>query len=96
MTLPGRPATGWGELATALHCNISHLTSLIFLLPPQAALGLLPGQPAVPDPNGGEATTAAKALSGAVLNVNFPIGQGQMVQGFYLTHQSLGGWQGSP
>mmetsp|Transcript_19172 Transcript_19172/g.33007 ORF Transcript_19172/g.33007 Transcript_19172/m.33007 type:complete len:320 (-) Transcript_19172:226-1185(-) len=47
----------------------------------KAALGLLPGQQADAPP--------CLALVGAVLNVNFPISQGQMMQGLYQTHQSM-------
>ncbi|KAG2501277.1 hypothetical protein HYH03_001080 [Edaphochlamys debaryana] len=48
----------------------------------RAALGLLPGQ----DPS---ARVPAASLKGVVVNVNFPIGQGQMVQGLYLARQSV-------
>ncbi|KXZ46519.1 hypothetical protein GPECTOR_43g956 [Gonium pectorale] len=48
----------------------------------RAALGLLPGQdPSKPAP--------AASLRGVVLNVNFPISQGQMLQGMYLARQSV-------
>ncbi|PNW77438.1 hypothetical protein CHLRE_10g436500v5 [Chlamydomonas reinhardtii] len=48
----------------------------------KAALGVLPGQEA-----GGRAPAAS--LKGVVINVNFPIAQGQMLQGLFLARQSL-------
>eukprot|EP00200_Dunaliella_tertiolecta_P003896 CAMPEP_0202345926 /NCGR_PEP_ID=MMETSP1126-20121109/4944_1 /ASSEMBLY_ACC=CAM_ASM_000457 /TAXON_ID=3047 /ORGANISM="Dunaliella tertiolecta, Strain CCMP1320" /LENGTH=316 /DNA_ID=CAMNT_0048937277 /DNA_START=135 /DNA_END=1085 /DNA_ORIENTATION=- len=48
----------------------------------KATLGMLPPHPSPPP------ASALKAQD-VLLNVNFPIGQGQMVQGLYLTHQSL-------
>lgn len=46
----------------------------------KAALGVLPGQEA-----GGRAPAAS--LKGVVINVNFPIAQGQMLQGLFLARQ---------
>ncbi|GIL45866.1 hypothetical protein Vafri_3000 [Volvox africanus] len=47
----------------------------------RAMLGLLPGQ----DPS----RRPAGLLRGVVVNVNFPIGQGQLLQGLYLSRQSV-------
>ncbi|GLI63968.1 hypothetical protein VaNZ11_007136 [Volvox africanus] len=47
----------------------------------RAMLGLLPGQDANRRPAG--------SLRGVVVNVNFPIGQGQLLQGLYLARQSV-------
>lgn len=47
----------------------------------RATLGLGAGQSAAKPP--------ASALKGVVVNVNFPIGQGQMIQGVHLTRQSV-------
>ncbi|GLC41193.1 hypothetical protein PLESTB_001528300 [Pleodorina starrii] len=47
----------------------------------RALLGLLPGQETAKPP--------AASLRGVVVNVNFPIAQGQMLQGLYLARQSV-------
>ncbi|GIL71810.1 hypothetical protein Vretimale_755 [Volvox reticuliferus] len=47
----------------------------------RAMLGLLPGQDLSRRPAG--------LLRGVVVNVNFPIGQGQLLQGLYLARQSV-------
>ncbi|GFR42531.1 hypothetical protein Agub_g3431 [Astrephomene gubernaculifera] len=64
----------------------------------RAMLGLLPGQAAAAAPAAdgqqqegqpaGRRPPAA-SLRGVVVNVNFPIGQGQLLQGMYLARQSI-------
>ncbi len=67
----------------------------------RAALGLLPGDPhgagaanGAANGSGSGVTDArppAARLKGVVVNVNFPIGQGQMLQGMYLARQVRAG-----